>query len=162
VQLQESGRGQVQVWLRKDPVGDPGEVGGVCRQGAMEAGLEGPLGEANLAWAGWLPISWISSLCADPTDSPRPKGWETTLEPYRTLNLESKGSNVQKMASNQLRPSFEDEERRAGFMHPYALANLAFMPLISKLSNGIIHHPFHVHCLVQAKHKGFVEWIVGV
>ena len=162
MQLQESGRGQEQVWLRTDQLGDPGEVGGVCPLGAMEAGLEGPLGEANLAWAGWLPISWISSLCADPTDSPRPKGWETTLEPYRTLNLESKGSIVQKMASNQLRPSFEDEERRTGFMHPYALANLAFMPLISKLSNGIIHHPFHVHCLVQAKHKGFVEWVVWV
>ena len=44
--------------------------------------------EANLAWAKGLPYSWIFSLCADPMDSPRPKGWETTLEPYRMLNHE--------------------------------------------------------------------------
>ena len=42
--------------------------------------------EANLVLVGLPPFSWISFLCADPTDSPRPKGWETTLEPYRMLN----------------------------------------------------------------------------
>ncbi len=48
--------------------------------------------EANLAWAGTHPTSWISSLCADPLDSPRPKGWETTLEPYRTSSNKLNGS----------------------------------------------------------------------
>jgi hypothetical protein len=54
----------------------------------MEGEQANQLEEANLAWAKGLPYSWISSLCADPMDSPRPKGWETTLEPYRMLNHE--------------------------------------------------------------------------
>lgn len=52
----------------------------------------GPRVEANLAWEETHPTSWISSLCADPLDSPRPKGWETTLEPYRTSSNELNGS----------------------------------------------------------------------
>ena len=84
-QLQEEVRemarelAEAQVWLRRGPLGGQ-EVGGVVgRQVAKVAGQGVPPAEANLALAGWLPISWISSLCADPTDSPRPKGWEPPL-----------------------------------------------------------------------------------
>ncbi len=64
----------------------------VLHQEAAEEVQVGQQEVASLAWARGLPCSWISSLCADPTDSPRPKGWETTLEPYRMLNLVNEGS----------------------------------------------------------------------
>ena len=76
---------------RKDRLAEQVGGEGVDHLVARVAGREVLLAEAIPAWAGRLPVSWISSLCADPTDSPRPKGWETTLEPYRTLNLKSKG-----------------------------------------------------------------------
>ena len=136
--------------------------GVVDRQVAKVAGQGVPLAEANLAWAGWLPISWISSLCADPTDSPRPKGWETTLEPYRTLNLKCRGYFVCQFASNQLCPSFENKERGAGFMHPDSLAYVAFIPLVPKLGNGVINDPLDVHRWIQAQHIGFMKRIVRV
>ena len=59
---------------------------------AMERHLEatvavqvGPQEVANLALARGHLCLWISSHVADPTDSPHPKGWETTLEPYLSL-----------------------------------------------------------------------------
>ena len=64
------------------------EAGAGRHPSAMEVGQANQREAANLAWAKGLPYSWISSLCADPMDSPRPKGWETTLEPYRMLNHE--------------------------------------------------------------------------
>lgn len=70
----------------------PLEEVGAERFQAKEAALEGLRVEANRAWAGTHPTSWISSLCADPQDSPRPKGWETTLEPYRTSSRKVSGS----------------------------------------------------------------------
>ena len=53
--------------------GTPEGVGAVRFQ-AKEVALGDLLVEANQAWAGTHPASWISSLCADPQDSPRPKG----------------------------------------------------------------------------------------
>ena len=136
--------------------------GVVDRQVAKVAGQGVPLAEANLAWAGWLPISWISSLCADPTDSPRPKGWETTLEPYRTLNLKCRRSVEPKFGSNQFRPSLENKESRTGFMHTNSLANIAFVALFSKLRYGIVDDPFHLHRFIQPKHIRFMEGVVRV
>ena len=72
---------------------------------AMEEGLANRPGEANLAWAKGLPCSWISSLCADPMDSPRPKGWETTLEPYRMLNHEEHCSFCLHLGLKQVSPT---------------------------------------------------------
>lgn len=74
------------------PEQGPLEGSGAVRFQVMEAGLVSLRVEANPAWAGMHPTSWISSLCADPQDSPRPKGWETTLEPYRTSSREVSGS----------------------------------------------------------------------
>ena len=71
---------------------EPLEVVGGVRHQAKEAALVDLRVVANQAWAGTHPTSWISSLCADPQDSPRPKGWETTLEPYRTSSREVSGS----------------------------------------------------------------------
>ena len=54
-------------------------------QAAAVAVLVDPLEVVNLALArGHLGL-WIFSLVADPSDSPHPKGWETTLEPYLSL-----------------------------------------------------------------------------
>ena len=55
-------------------VKEPPEGVGVVRFQAKEVALGDLLVEANQAWAGTHPASWISSLCADPQDSPRPKG----------------------------------------------------------------------------------------
>ena len=49
---------------------------------------------ANQALEGGHLFLWISSLVADPMDSPHPKGGETTLEPYLTLKLTTPHSNA--------------------------------------------------------------------
>jgi len=77
----------------------------IPRQEAMEVAQEDRRVGANQALVGALPCSWISSLCADPTDSPRPKGWETTLEPYRMLNLMNDGSQRHLNRLKQVSPS---------------------------------------------------------
>ena len=82
----------------------PEEVA-IPRQAATEAALVSRQVVANRALAEALPCSWISSLCVDPTDSPRPKGWETTLEPYRMLNHEKGGSQRQSNLFKQVSPN---------------------------------------------------------
>ena len=77
----------------------------IPRLEATEAALVDQQEGANQALARALPCSWIFSLCADPTDSPRPKGWETTLEPYRMLNHVIGGSQRHLNRLKQVSPN---------------------------------------------------------
>ena len=76
------GRAQEEV---QEPVLGRGEA---ARGHPVQGWEEAPaylLVEADSAWAKVHQGPWISCLVADPTCSPRPKGGETTLEPYLTL-----------------------------------------------------------------------------
>ena len=43
----------------------------------------------DLAWGEGHLCPLFSCLVVDPMDAPHPKGWETTLEPYRSMNLKT-------------------------------------------------------------------------
>ena len=85
-QATERERVLLRVWGGLEAVAKPHHRVAVAEgRGDLRAG-------ADLAWATKHPTSWISSLCADPTDSPRSKGRETSLEPYRTPSRNDGGS----------------------------------------------------------------------
>ena len=132
------------------------EEEGLVRPVARATGQEDHQVVANRAGGARHPTSWISFLCADPTDSPRPKGWETTLEPYRTLVLKFTGCPFVHPASHHRRPALQDQEGRAGFVDLNSLAGGAFQPTVTELGNGIINQPFDLDRVIKPEHKGFV------
>ena len=71
----------------KSPAGAPGRGGNGAPPGGMGSGAGGRLEGANRVLVAGRLCPWIFYHVADPMYAPHPKGWETTLEPYRSLEL---------------------------------------------------------------------------